>query len=98
MDDPAAHVLRLAELAKDAGLDGVVSSAQEVGMLREKIGENFCFVTPGIRRTQDKKNDQERVETPAEAIANGSSFLVMGRPITQAADPMGVIRSIYESL
>jgi len=98
LDDPAAHVLRLAKLAKDAGLDGVVCSAQEVGMLREKIGENFCFVTPGIRRNQDKKNDQERVETPAEAIANGSSFLVMGRPITQAADPMGVIRSIYESL
>jgi orotidine-5'-phosphate decarboxylase len=97
-DTPEAHVLRLALLAKDAGLDGVVCSAREVAMLRGKCGDKFCFVTPGIRRNQDKKNDQERTQTPREAIANGSDFLVMGRPITEAKYPMGVICSIYKSI
>ena len=97
-DTPEAHVLRLALLTKDAGLDGVVCSAREVAMLRGKCGEKFRFVTPGIRRDQDKKNDQERLQTPREAIANGSDFLVMGRPITEAKDPMGVICSIYKSI
>lgn len=97
-DNPEAHVLRLAQLAKDAGLDGVVCSAREAGLLREKCGEKFCLVTPGIRRNQDENNDQKRVQTPSEAIASGSNFLVMGRPITKAKDPMEVIRSIYGSI
>ena len=97
-DSAEAHVLRLAQLSKNAGLDGVVCSAREVGMLREKCGEKFYLVTPGIRRNQDKKNDQERVQTPTEAIANGSDFLVMGRPVTESKDPMGVICGIYESI
>ncbi len=95
--DPAAQVLHLAALAANAGADGVVCSAQEAAALRASQGERFCLVTPGIRpfATDD---DQRRVMTPRAAIAAGSDFLVIGRPITQAADPSATLNAIQVSL
>jgi len=78
----------LARLAQDAGLDGVVCSAAETASLRSVLGAEFCLVTPGIRRAEDAKGDQKRIVGPAEAIANGSDYLVVGRPITQADMPL----------
>ena len=85
---PAEQVLNLARLAQDAGLDGVVCSAAETASLRSVLGAEFCLVTPGIRRAEDAKGDQKRIVGPAEAIANGSDYLVVGRPITQADMPL----------
>jgi len=87
------QALRLAKLADAAGLDGVVCSAQEAPLLRQKLGDKFVLVTPGIRLQDDASHDQKRVMTPIEAVKSGSDYLVIGRPITQAADPMAVIRS-----
>ena len=84
---PAEQVLNLARLAQHAGLDGVVCSAAETAALRAVMGADFCLVTPGIRRREDAVGDQKRVVEPADAIANGSDYLVVGRPITQAAEP-----------
>jgi len=84
---PAEQVLNLARLAQDAGLDGVVCSAAETAALRAVMGAGFCLVTPGIRRQEDAVGDQKRVVGPADAVANGSDYLVVGRPITQAAEP-----------
>ena len=84
---PAEQVLNLARLAQDAGLDGVVCSAAETAALRAVMGADFCLVTPGIRRQEDAVGDQKRVVGPADAVANGSDYLVVGRPITQAAEP-----------
>jgi orotidine-5'-phosphate decarboxylase len=91
---PAQMVLRLATLARDSGLDGVVCSAQEASLLRENLGKNFCLVTPGIRPSQANLDDQSRVMTPSAALQAGSSYLVIGRPITQAADPLQALRDI----
>ena len=88
---PAEQVLKLARLAQDAGLDGVVCSAAETASLRSVLGAEFCLVTPGIRRAEDAKGDQKRIVGPAEAIANGSDYLVVGRPITQADMPLEVL-------
>lgn len=85
--DPVEQVLRLAQLAETAGLDGVVCSAAETPVLRSAMGSEFCLVTPGIRRPEDAVGDQKRVVGPAEAIAMGSHYLVVGRPITKAASP-----------
>jgi len=85
--DPADQVTRLARLARDSGMDGVVCSAAEAGMLRSQLGGQFVLVTPGIRDAADATGDQKRVVTPEDAIAAGSSYLVIGRPITGAADP-----------
>jgi len=87
-------VLRLAGLAKDSGLDGVVCSALETPALRRTLGTEFCLVTPGIRPTASDTDDQSRVATPAEALRQGSNYLVIGRPITQAADPLQALRRI----
>jgi orotidine-5'-phosphate decarboxylase len=91
---PMDQVLRLARLVQEAGLDGVVASPQETGAIRTACGSGFAIVTPGIRggsaeRTDAKSStdDQQRTSTPAGAIAAGSSYLVIGRPITAAADP-----------
>ena len=84
---PAEQVLRLAEMTSEAGLDGVVCSAAETPLLRERFGGGFVLLTPGIRRTKDARGDQKRVVGPAEALAMGSTYLVVGRPITQAASP-----------
>ena len=89
------QVLRLAALAEDSGLDGVVCSAREAAALRSERGADFVLVTPGIRPNPDgNSDDQRRIMTPAQALAAGSTYLVMGRPITQAADPAAVLRDI----
>lgn len=85
------QVSKLAFLTRDAGLDGVVCSAAETSVLRAQLAENFCLVTPGIRRAEDVVGDQKRVLGPAEAVQNGSNYLVVGRPITQAESPNTVL-------
>ncbi|BCN93355.1 orotidine 5'-phosphate decarboxylase [Thiomicrorhabdus immobilis] len=95
---PQDNVLRLAKLAEDSGLDGVVCSAQEAQPLRQIVSEQFCLVTPGIRPAGSAVNDQKRIMTPAEAMAAGSSYLVVGRPITQSDSPLEVLKQINESL
>ena len=91
-------VLRLATLARDCGLDGVVCSAQEAALLREHCGSKFCLVTPGIRAAHASLDDQSRVMTPKAAMQAGSSYLVIGRPITQAADPLQALLEISQEL
>jgi len=81
------QVSKLAFLTHEAGLDGVVCSAAETRLLRAQLPDNFCLVTPGIRRPEDASGDQKRVVGPAEAIQNGSNYLVIGRPITRAESP-----------
>ena len=90
------HWSREGKLAKKAGLDGVVASAQEAAILREQLGPEFILVTPGIRPPGSAKNDQVRVLTPREALEAGSSYLVVGRPITQAADPRQALAALWE--
>ncbi|MCG6932338.1 MAG: orotidine-5'-phosphate decarboxylase [Gallionella sp.] len=95
---PAEMVLRLATLARDSGLDGVVCSAHESALLRKHCGSEFCLVTPGIRPSQASLDDQSRVMTPRAAMEAGSSYLVIGRPITQAADPLRALLGINQEL
>jgi len=92
------RVLRLADLAADSGLDGVVCSAIEATSLRQAHGRKFCLVTPGIRMAGDAAADQRRVVAPAEALAMGSDYLVIGRSITAAADPLKVLQRIHREL
>lgn len=89
------HVLKLGLLTKQAGLDGVVCSAQEAHILRHAFGHDFCLVTPGIRLANAKQDDQSRVVTPADALANGANYLVVGRPITQAENPLKALQAIH---
>lgn len=84
----SAEVLRLAKIGLNCGLDGVVSSAREAALLRRRIKNKFIIVTPGIRPVQSARDDQKRIATAAEAIASGSDFLVVGRPILEAKDPL----------
>jgi len=95
---PAEMVSRLAGLAKDSGLDGVVCSAQEATALRQQCGKDFCLVTPGIRPANAAANDQSRIMTPRAALEAGSSYLVIGRPITQAADPLAALKEISQDI
>jgi orotidine-5'-phosphate decarboxylase len=95
---PAAMVLRLARLASESGLDGVVCSAQEAALLRKQHGNDFCLVTPGIRPAQASLDDQSRVMTPAAALRAGANYLVIGRPITQAADPLRALLDINQEI
>ena len=92
------QVLRLAHLTQRAGLDGVVCSPQEVEILRNACGEDFKLVTPGIRPIGADFGDQRRVMTPTAAIRAGSDYLVIGRPITKANNPVEVLRSINASI
>lgn len=92
------RVKRLALLTRDCGLQGVVCSAREAATLREACGPDFALVTPGIRPAGSALDDQSRVVTPREAIANGANYLVLGRPITRADDPLHALQSINESL
>ena len=96
--EPAAAALRLARLAQASGLDGVVCSAQEAALLKRECGTDFCLVTPGIRPAGGARDDQQRVMTPAGAIAAGADYLVLGRPVTQAADPVAVLESINREI
>ena len=91
---PQALAERLARLAAASGMDGVVCSAQEAPALRRACGAAFCLVTPGIRLADAAQDDQKRIVTPAVAVANGADYLVIGRPITRAADPLAVLRAI----
>ncbi len=97
---PEENVLRLAKLAKNCGLDGVVSSAQEAGLIKSdsNCGKDFITVTPGIRLETDLKQDQKRTMTPKAAIELGANYLVIGRPITGATNPMAVIHAINQSI
>lgn len=89
------HVMNLATLTQQAGLSGVVCSALEAKMLRAKLGDAFCLVTPGIRPENAKQDDQSRVVTPSDALKNGANYLVIGRPITQATDPLKALQTIH---
>jgi orotidine-5'-phosphate decarboxylase len=93
-----SHILHLADLTAKSGLDGVVCSARESAMLKTQFGETFCQVTPGIRPAGSNTDDQQRTMTPKEALDNGSHFLVIGRPITQAVNPAEALQAINTSL
>jgi orotidine-5'-phosphate decarboxylase len=92
--DPAGTSLRLASLAQASGLDGVVCSAQEAQLLKRECGMGFRLVTPGIRPAQNARGDQQRTMTPAAAVAAGADYLVIGRPVTQAPDPVAALDAI----
>ncbi len=95
---PAQQVLRLATLAKSSGLDGVVCSAHEAEILKSNLGDKFELVTPGIRPVGSAANDQQRIMTPPEALKAGVDYMVIGRPITQAQDPLQALIDINQSL
>jgi len=92
------NVERLARLARACGLDGVVCSAQEARLIRNATGDDFVLVTPGIRLPSSARDDQARTVTPVEAVALGADYLVIGRSITQSADPAATLQEIRESL
>jgi orotidine-5'-phosphate decarboxylase len=95
---PLAAAMKLARLAGDCGLDGVVCSAHEAGAIRDRIGGGFLRVTPGIRLPEDSAGDQKRVMTPQIAIESGASYLVIGRSVTRAADPLAVLARINREI
>ena len=95
---PAQRVLSLAHLSQQSGFDGVVCSAQESALLKAELGAEFKLVTPGIRPSFAVAGDQKRIMTPAQAIQTGSDYLVIGRPITQAKEPMQALEMIEEEL
>jgi orotidine-5'-phosphate decarboxylase len=97
-DTAARHALKLARATAAAGLDGVVCSAVEAPEMRAALGPAFKLVTPGIRPAGSAKDDQARIITPEAAVANGADYLVIGRPITQAGDPVGALAAINASL
>lgn len=97
-EEPQQLVRRLARLAQECRLDGVVCSAQEAAMLRQDLGANFCLVTPGIRPASASQDDQKRIMTPADALSEGADYLVIGRPITQAADPLQALQAIAQEI
>lgn len=99
VDVPAAeHVLRLAKLTQQAGLDGVVCSAKESSLLKQEFGKDFKLITPGIRPAGSDAGDQHRIMTPEDALAAGSDYLVIGRPITKADNPLAALQAIHASI
>lgn len=96
--EPQQHVRRLAKLTQECGLDGVVCSAQEAKILRQDLGDDFVLVTPGIRPAGANDDDQKRIVTPQQAIADGATHLVIGRPITQSPSPKHTLAEIVASL
>lgn len=97
-DTMDAEVLRLARLAKEAGLDGVVASPSEITLLREALGNDFLIVTPGVRPEWAAAGDQKRIASPAQAIADGASYIVVGRPVTEAGEPKEAVRKILKEI
>jgi len=97
-NSPAEQVKKLASLTKDCGLDGVVCSPQEITLLREVLDTSFELITPGIRPEWSVTGDQKRIMTPAQAVQAGSNYLVIGRPITQAEQPMQALEKIEHEL
>ena len=97
-DSPEAHVSRLATLTRNCGLDGVVCSAQEAPKLKAEQGADFKLITPGIRPLTADKGDQQRIMTPTDALKAGSDYLVIGRPITQASDPLEALEAIHSEI
>ena len=95
---PAEQVKRLAKLTQLSGLDGVVCSSHEAEELKTLLGDSFKLITPGIRPVGSEAGDQRRIKTPKEAIESGSDYLVIGRPITQAQDPVNVLKEVNASL
>jgi len=95
---PITQAVALARLAKQAGLDGVVTSAREVRAIRQACGPRFLIVVPGIRPSSSALNDQSRVATPAEAISAGANYLVVGRPITAAPNPRAAALAIRQEI
>jgi orotidine-5'-phosphate decarboxylase len=95
---PAEQVVRLAKLAKDSGIDGMVCSPEEVAAVRAATGPETILVVPGIRPAGSAADDQKRLATPAETIARGASILVVGRPITRASDPAAAARAILDEI
>ena len=96
--EPFEQVKRLAKLTQDSGLDGVVCSAQEAKMLRETLGQDFALVTPGIRPAGSNADDQKRIVTPKQAMLDGSTHLVIGRPITQSENPSQTLLDILATI
>ena len=96
--EPFEQVKRLAKLTQESGVDGVVCSAQEAKMLRETLGQDFALVTPGIRPVGFNADDQKRIVTPKQAMIDGSTHLVIGRPITQSENPNQTLRDILATL
>ena len=96
--DPRDHVLFLADLAKKAGLDGVVASPEEIEPIKKNLGEDFLVVTPGIRPEWADKNEQKRLATPKEAFDRGADYIVIGRPIIEAEDPKAAAERIINEL
>jgi orotidine-5'-phosphate decarboxylase len=92
--DPSGQVLRLAALARQSGLDGVICSPLEIAALRQECGKDFVLMVPGIRPAGSATGDQKRVMTPRQAVELGANHLVIGRPITEAADPAAAAQSI----
>jgi len=92
------QVLRLAKLSQEVGLHGVLASPLEIQPIRQLCGKKFIIVTPGIRPTGTHLDDQARISSPKQAIQAGADFLVVGRPITEAKDPLGVVRSILKDM
>jgi len=92
------HVLQLAEIGKKAGVNGLITSPKEVGLLRNRFGQNMILITPGVRPACAGADDHKRFTTPREAIDNGADYLVIGRPITAAADPPDAVERIVDEL
>ena len=97
-NDVSSLVARMAILAKESGLDGIVCSANEVASLRKQQGKEFLLVTPGIRLSREERHDQKRTMTPKAAIKAGSNYLVIGRPITQSLNPRETLQKITDSI
>jgi orotidine-5'-phosphate decarboxylase len=97
-DSPSVQVERLATMALNCGVEGIVCSPVEIANLRRRVGNEPLLVIPGIRPEGSASNDQRRIATPAAAIAAGASYLVIGRPITQAADPLSAVQAILSEM
>jgi orotidine-5'-phosphate decarboxylase len=92
------QVVRLAHLARSAGVDGVVASPQEIEMIKKECGRDFLVVTPGVRPAASAAGDQKRVLTPGAAIRNGADYIVVGRPVTNAPDPLKAVQEIIKEI